>query len=56
MPLRFLKVIARLLLQITSVLYGDTRNAQRGDLSFPSSERFRAVSRSPRRGGFFGQR
>ena len=42
--------------QIASVLYGDTRNAQRGDLSFPSSERFRAVSRSPRRGGFFGQR
>ena len=38
--------------QIASVLYGDTRNAQRGDLSFPSSERFRAVSRSPRRGGF----
>ena len=42
--------------QLASVLYGDTRNAQRGDLSFPSSERFRAVSRSPRRGGFFGQR
>ena len=42
--------------QIASVLYGDTRNAQRGDLSFPSSERFRAVSRCPRRGGFFGQR
>ena len=42
--------------QIASVLYGDTRNAQRGDLSFPSSERFRAVSRSPRRVGYFGQR
>ena len=42
--------------QLASVLYGDTRNAQRGDLSLPSSERFRAVSRSPRRGGFFGQR
>ena len=42
--------------QLASVLYGDTRNAQRGDLSFPSSERFRAVSRSPRRGGFLGQR
>ena len=42
--------------QLASVLYGDTRNAQRGDLSFPSSERFRAVSRSPRRGGYFGQR
>ena len=42
--------------QITSALYGDTRNDQRGDLSFPSSERFRAVSRSPRRGGNFGQR
>ena len=42
--------------QLASVLYGDTRNAQRGDLSFPSSERFRAVSRSPRRGGYVGQR
>ena len=42
--------------QAASVLYGDTRHAQRGDLSFPSSERFRAVSRSPRRGGYFGQR
>ena len=42
--------------QLTSVLYGDTRDAQRGDLSFPSSERLRAVSRSPRRGGFFDQR
>ena len=41
--------------QLTSVLYGDTRNAQR-DFSFPSSERLRAVSRSPRRGGIFGQR
>ena len=42
--------------QFASVFYGDTRNAHRGDLSFPSSERFRAVSRSPRRGGYFGQR
>ena len=42
--------------QFASVLHGDTRNAHRGDLSFPSSERFRAVSRSPRRGGYFGQR
>ena len=42
--------------QLASVLYGDTRNAHRGDLSFPSSERFRAVSRSPCRGGYFGQR
>ena len=42
--------------QFASVLYGDTRSAQRGDLSFPYSERFRAVSRSPRRGGIFGQR
>ena len=42
--------------QLASVLYGDTRNAPRGDLSLPSSERFRAVSRSPRRVGYFGQR
>ena len=38
-------------LQLPPVFYGDTRNAHRGDLSFPSSERLRAVSRSPRRGG-----
>ena len=54
MPLLFLTVIAAS--QFASVFYGDTRNAHRGDLSLPSSERFRAVSRSPRRGGYFGQR
>ena len=43
-------------LQFPPVFYGDTRNAHRGDLSFPSSERLRAVSRSPRRGGYFGKR
>ena len=43
-------------LQLPPVFYGDTRNAHRGDLSFPSSERLRAVSRSPRRGGYFGKR
>ena len=43
-------------LQFPPVFYGDTRNAHRGDLSLPSSERLRAVSRSPRRGGYFGKR
>ena len=43
-------------LQLPPVFYGDTRNAHRGDLSFPSSERLRAVSRSPRRCGYFGKR
>ena len=43
-------------LQLPPVFYGDTRNAHRGDLSFPSSERLRAVSRSPRCGGYFGKR
>ena len=43
-------------LQFPPVFYGDARNAHRGDLSFPSSERLRAVSRSPRRGGYFGKR
>ena len=43
-------------LQLPPVFYGDTRHAHRGDLSFPSSERLRAVSRSPRRCGHFGKR
>ena len=43
-------------LQLPPVFSGDTRNAHRGDLSFPSSERLRAVSRSPRRCGYFGKR
>ena len=34
-------------LQLPPVFYGDTPHAHRGDLSFPSSERLRAVSRSP---------
>ena len=43
-------------LQLPPVFYGDTRHAHRGDLSFPSSERLRAFSRSPRRCGYFGKR
>ena len=42
--------------QFSSVFYGDTCNAHRGDLSFPSSEQLRAVSRFSCRGGYFGQR
>ena len=43
-------------LHLSPVFYGDTRQAHRGDLSFPSSERLGAVSRSPRRCGYFGKR
>ena len=46
-------------LQLLLVFYGGTRLAHLGDLSPPSSERprsERAVSRSPRRSGFFGRR
>ena len=46
-------------LQLPPVFYGGTRLAHLGDLSSPSSERpraERAVSRSPRRSGYFGRR
>ena len=43
-------------LHLPPVVYGGTRLAQLGDPSSPSSERRRAVSRSPRRCGYFGRR
>ena len=43
-------------LHLPPVFYGGTRLAQLGDPSSPSSERQRAVSRSPRRCGYFGRR
>ena len=46
-------------LQFPPVFYGGKRLAHLGDLSSPSSERpraERAVSRSPRRSGYFGRR